>query len=129
MRVSRIICWAIVVIVALIAVPLGWSYLTKPRPGQVKDEAMLAGFVAKDLRGSESDYLKDMDHGWDKNEVFSALAHALGLEEDELKNTPSPRSKSGPPITKGATIGSFGPAATTGSGIILQTTPMAHSIC
>ena len=36
-----------------------------PEPGSLKDEAMQAGLTAKDLPGSDDDYLRDMDHGLD----------------------------------------------------------------
>ena len=40
-----------------------------PQPGSVKDEAMRAGLTAKDLPGSDDEYLRDMDRGLDAETV------------------------------------------------------------
>jgi hypothetical protein len=45
----------------------------QPRPGNVVDEAMKAGLTAKDLPGSDDDYLRAMDRGLDENAVHKAL--------------------------------------------------------
>jgi hypothetical protein len=42
-------------------------------PGSVKDEAMRAGLTAKDLPGSDDDYLREMDRGLDAEAVHRAL--------------------------------------------------------
>src|SRR5215813_8293761 len=44
-----------------------------PQPGSVKDEAMQASLTAKDLPGSDDDYLRDMDRGLDVEAVHQAL--------------------------------------------------------
>lgn len=44
-----------------------------PEPGFVKDEAMKAGLTAKDLPGSDDDYLRAMDRGLDAEAVHKAL--------------------------------------------------------
>jgi len=44
-----------------------------PTPGTVVDEAMKAGLTAKDLPGSDDDYLRAMDHGLDEEAVHKAL--------------------------------------------------------
>jgi hypothetical protein len=44
-----------------------------PQPGSVVDEAMKAGLTAKDLPGSEDDYLRAMDRGLDAEAVHKAL--------------------------------------------------------
>src|SRR5258708_4422513 len=44
-----------------------------PRPGSVVDEAMKAGLTAKDLPGSDDDYLRAMDRGLDQEAVHKAL--------------------------------------------------------
>ena len=74
----------IVVIVAILAVVAVIKYLTRPKPGSVKDEAMRAGLAAKNLPGSDDDYLRAMDRGWDKDKVFDALAEALKIAPAEL---------------------------------------------
>jgi hypothetical protein len=45
----------------------------EPKPGSVVDEAMKVGLTAKDLPGSEDDYLRDMDRGLDAEAVHKAL--------------------------------------------------------
>src|SRR5262245_66189065 len=45
----------------------------RPRPGSVVDEAMKAGLTAKDLPGSDDDYLRAMDRGLDEDAVHKAL--------------------------------------------------------
>src|SRR5215475_13323152 len=45
----------------------------RPRPGSVVDEAMKAGLTAKDLPGSDDDYLRAMDRGLDEEAVHEAL--------------------------------------------------------
>src|SRR6266568_3845847 len=44
-----------------------------PQPGSVVDEAMTAGLTAKDLPGSDDDYLRAMDRGLDSEAVHKAL--------------------------------------------------------
>ena len=44
-----------------------------PQPGSVVDEAMKAGLTAKDLPGSDDDYLHAMDRGLDAASVHKAL--------------------------------------------------------
>src|SRR5712671_3448346 len=39
----------------------------KPKPGTVKDEALLAGRDAASLPGADEDYYADMDYGLTKN--------------------------------------------------------------
>lgn len=51
-----------------------------PEPGSVKDEAMRTGLTAKDLPGSDDDYLRDMDRGLDAEAVQQAL---LFLSKEE----------------------------------------------
>jgi len=53
-----------------------------PKPGEVKDEAMLAGLQGGDLPGSADDYYRDMDRGWGEAEVAAALA-PLGLSPEQ----------------------------------------------
>ena len=63
----------IVVIVVIVAVVALVKFLNRPKPGSVKDEAMKAGLTAKDLPGSDSDYLRAMDRGLDEEAVHKAL--------------------------------------------------------
>src|SRR5262245_33954092 len=49
------------VLVACATKPFG------PKPGQVKDEAMLAGREAASFPGADEDYFRDMDYGVTKN--------------------------------------------------------------
>src|SRR5437660_1619033 len=51
-----------------------------PQPGSVVDEAMTAGLTAKDLPGSDDDYLRAMDRGLNAEDVHKAL-HFLSKEE------------------------------------------------
>src|SRR5437899_12568002 len=44
-----------------------------PQPGSVVDEAMTEGLTAKDLPGSDDDYLRAMDRGLDSEAVHKAL--------------------------------------------------------
>ena len=74
----------IVLIVAIGVVVLLVRFLGGPRPGSVKDEAMRAGLVAKDLPGSDSDYLRAMDRGLNADAVYDALHKAVpSLSKDE----------------------------------------------
>src|SRR5215470_8564737 len=45
----------------------------RPKPGSVVDEAMKAGLSAKDLPGSDDDYLRAMDRGLDEEAIHKAL--------------------------------------------------------
>jgi hypothetical protein len=63
----------IVLIVAIVAVVLVVKFLNRPKPGSVLDEAMKAGLTAKDLPGSDDDYLRAMDRGLDEEAVHKAL--------------------------------------------------------
>ena len=74
----------IVLIVAIGVVALLVRFLGGPRPGSVKDEAMRAGLVAKDLPGSDDDYLRAMDRGLNADAVYDALHKAVpSLSKDE----------------------------------------------
>lgn len=64
--------WLGVVAVALFCAML-LGACRDPEPGSVKDEAMQAGLTAKDLPGSDDDYLRDMDRGLDAEAVHKAL--------------------------------------------------------
>src|SRR5215472_9118174 len=57
--------FAIVVAVIVVAVAgvLFINWLRKPKPGQVKDEALLAGFTADKFVAADEDYFHDMDGG------------------------------------------------------------------
>jgi hypothetical protein len=75
---------AIGLIVLIAAAATLVKFLTKPKPGFVKDEAMQVRLTAEHLSGSDSDYLRAMDRGWDKDKVFEALAEALNIAPAEL---------------------------------------------
>ena len=55
-----------------------------PEPGKVLDEALQVDVKAEDLPGSADDYLRDMDRGWNKDQVFDALAEALDFTPEQL---------------------------------------------
>src|SRR5215467_3279052 len=74
----------IVLIGVILAVVAVIKYLTRPKPGSVVDEAMRAGRTVRDLPGSDDDYLRAMDRGWNKDQVFEALAEALKITPAEL---------------------------------------------
>jgi len=79
MAVKHILRWLwkaialIVLVVAIVAVVVLVKSLNRPKPGSVVDEAMKAGLTAKDLPGSDSDYLRAMDRGLDEEAVHKAL--------------------------------------------------------
>src|SRR4029453_16727856 len=52
----------------------------EPKPGTVVDEAMKAGLTARDLPGSDDDYLHEMDRGLNAEAVHNALPF---LSKDE----------------------------------------------
>lgn len=61
MRKRRVV---VVIVLALVILGLvAWILLRGPRPGTVKDEAMLAGRTAESLAGADEDYFRDMDDG------------------------------------------------------------------
>src|SRR4051794_30129078 len=75
---------ALVLVIIIVAVVLGglllWCWLgSGPKPGQVKDEALLAGREAKSFPAADEDYFKDMDYGVSQNaeEVRAGLAPYL----------------------------------------------------
>jgi hypothetical protein len=70
----------IVLIGAILAVAVVIKYLTRPKPGSVKDEAMRAGRTVESLPGSDSDYLRAMDGGLNAENVHKALSF-LSKEE------------------------------------------------
>ena len=63
-------CAGLLTLLALILIA---SCRDQPRPGTVVDEAMKAGLTAKDLPGSDDDYLRAMDRGLDEDAVHKAL--------------------------------------------------------
>jgi hypothetical protein len=69
--------WRAVVVIVLVAVVGAAAAIARslggPKSGSVKDEAMSAGLTAKDLPGSDSDYLRAMDRGLDADAVHAAL--------------------------------------------------------
>ena len=54
-------------VVAVIVIAVGGllliKWVSKPKPGQVKDEALLAGFTADKFVAADEDYFRDMDGG------------------------------------------------------------------
>src|SRR3981081_2172317 len=51
--------------VALVVVAYSISWLKHPRPGHVKDEALLVGRDASSFQAADEDYFHDMDGGVD----------------------------------------------------------------
>ncbi|AXS40304.1 hypothetical protein [Breoghania sp. L-A4] len=80
----RIITLSILAGIAILLGPVVVRALTAPESGAVLGEAMRAGRTPESMPGSDSDYLKDMDHGWDKQRVFAELARALDMEPRAL---------------------------------------------
>ncbi len=74
----------IVLVVVIVAAVVVVKVLTRPKPGSVVDEAMKAGLTAKDLRGSDDDYLRAMDRGLTADAVYEALHQAVpSLSKEE----------------------------------------------
>ncbi len=90
---------ALVVIGLILALIVGIVVFNRlrdhgPKPGEVKDEAMLAGLSAEDLPGADEDYFHDMDRGVEltRNEVIGRnnwIAWTAGNDRfwDHLANT------------------------------------------
>jgi hypothetical protein len=64
----------LLVALVVLNIPLALAACDRgPKPGTVQDEAMKAGLTAKDMPGSEDDYLRAMDRGLDEEAVHKAL--------------------------------------------------------
>lgn len=64
-RLSTIILSAVLILIAAGALLFGIWWLHQPRPGHVKDEALLAGRSASSFTAADEDYFHDMDGGID----------------------------------------------------------------
>ena len=58
----------------------------KSDAGAAEDEALETCRTGAQLKASDSDYLRDMDRGWDQRQVHEALAAALDVSTDDLVN-------------------------------------------
>ena len=75
MRKRKLTWIVLIVIVLLIVLGLLMCRSDKPKPGQVKDEAMAAGRMGESFPAADEDYMADMDYGVTKDPA--ALAAAL----------------------------------------------------
>jgi hypothetical protein len=66
-------------IVLMLLTMSGWSDELQHTPGEVKDEAMLAGLKASDFRPADEDYFADMDYGYRRDADPSVKLNAAEI--------------------------------------------------